>query len=226
MNRLKMYRVGGVVRDTLLGVKSKDIDLAVEAESFDEMREEVIKRGGKIFVETPQYFTIRAKLPGIGDVDFSLCRKDGIYKDGRRPESVEKATILEDLARRDFTVNAMAQDIDTNEFLDPFNGREDLKNRIIRCVGDPHHRFAEDSLRILRAVRFAITKEFAIDNLTCFAMKENQHLMKSLPVERIREELSRTFAHNSANTIEILNTLKMNWIFEHFNLKLVPTIYT
>jgi len=119
----------------------------------------------------------------------------------------------------------MAQDIDTEEFLDPFNGQIDLKNRMIRCVGDPHHRFAEDSLRILRAVRFAITKEFAIDNLTCFAMKESQHLMKNLPVERIRDELYRMFIHNSANSLEVLNTLKMNWIFEHFKLNLIPTIY-
>src|SRR5689334_19330699 len=102
MNKVKLYKVGGYVRDQVLGLKSKDIDYAVEAESYDAMKNHLIEKGAKIYLEQPQYFTIRGKL-NDEDADFVLCRKEGKYSDGRRPDTVEIGTIYDDLARRDFT---------------------------------------------------------------------------------------------------------------------------
>src|SRR4051812_9903063 len=106
----KIYLVGGAVRDKIMNITPKDLDYSIECESFDAMRQYIIDRGGTIFLETPQYFTIRAKVPELGAADFVLCRRDGMYKDNRRPETVEVGTIFDDLARRDFTMNAIAID--------------------------------------------------------------------------------------------------------------------
>lgn len=159
---IKFFEVGGCLRDKILGITTKDLDYAVEAPSFDAMKEATKYRGYKIYLETPQYLTIRAHGPD-GAADFSLTRSDGLYKDGRRPESVKSATILEDLARRDFTMNAMARNIETNEFLDPHGGLKDIEARIIRAVGNPKDRIEEDKLRALRALRFSITKQMGLD---------------------------------------------------------------
>src|SRR4051812_36297006 len=115
-----LYEVGGHVRDSLLGIKSKDIDFAVEAESFMELFNWLNAQKFDIFLITEEYGTIRARFPkghvnaGL-TADFVLCRKDGNYSDGRRPDSVSPGTIFDDLARRDFTVNAMARDLETGE---------------------------------------------------------------------------------------------------------------
>jgi tRNA nucleotidyltransferase (CCA-adding enzyme) len=198
---IKFYQVGGSVRDEILGVKSKDIDYAVEAPSFDSMRDAIIKRGGKIFLETPKYFTIRAHVPELGATDYTLCRKDGEYIDGRHPENVTVGTIHDDLARRDFTMNAIAKDADTGEIMDPFNGRDDLANKLIRCVGDAQTRFTEDKLRIFRAVRFAVCKEMQIEKETEKYVSKMGHKYEGnfdgVSTERIREELMKMFSHDS-----------------------------
>ena len=156
MKNIKFYQVGGSVRDDLLGFPSKDIDYSVEAPSFEAMKSEIVNRGGEIFLEKPEYLTIRANVPNMGACDYVLCRKDGAYYDGRRPESVEIGTIRDDLARRDFTVNAMAINED-GELIDPHGGKVDLLHKTLRCVGNAHERFSEDYLRMLRAIRFCIT---------------------------------------------------------------------
>ena len=88
----KFFQVGGCVRDRLMGVPCHDIDFSVEAESFEAMREAILERGGTIYLDTPEFFTIRAKEPGLGTVDFVLCRKEGAYSDGRHPDKVEMGT--------------------------------------------------------------------------------------------------------------------------------------
>lgn len=200
----KFYQVGGSVRDRFLGNdKSKDIDYAVEAASFDMMRMAILQQGGKIFVETPQYFTIRANVPNLGACDFSLCRKDGVYTDGRRPDSVEVANINDDLARRDFTMNAIAIDMQTQNTLDPFNGINDIENRIIRCVGEPLQRFTEDKLRVFRAVRFAVTLDFEIERDTMMAMVEVNDF-SGVATERMVVELEKMFAVNTNRSLDLL----------------------
>ena len=135
---MKMYKVGGFVRDQILGVKSKDVDYAVEASSFYDMERCIFEMGGEIFLSTPQFFTIRAKLNGEV-ADFVLCRKESQYSDGRHPDKVEVGTIYDDLARRDFTMNAIAL-CEDGTYIDPHNGIYDIVRCLIRWVGSPNDR--------------------------------------------------------------------------------------
>jgi len=209
MNTVKFYRVGGCVRDSLMGFWSNDIDYSVEANSFDEMRAAVIERcGGNpdcIKVEKAEFVTIRAVHPVEGGLDFVLCRKDGAYSDGRRPDSVEIGTLLDDLSRRDFTCNAIAQD-DEGNLIDPFGGQMDIQLNVLNCVGSVN-RLREDSLRMIRALRFHITKNFALSpEIKEFLYdEENAKLLHNISQERIREELNKCFAHNTLRTINMLD---------------------
>lgn len=200
------YQVGGSVRDELLGVKSKDIDYAVEAESFDAMREAVLARGGEIFQEAPKYFTIRAKVPNLGACDFTLCRRDGDYKDGRHPETVGVGTIQEDLARRDFSINAIAKRED-GTLVDPFRGVDHLRMRLLTCVGSPVARFTEDGLRMVRALRFIITKGLEPDVMISACLRSEmffEERMRGVSVERVRDELYKCFYYDTPHTLGVL----------------------
>lgn len=222
----KFYRVGGSVRDEFLGLKSKDIDFSVESESFDAMRQAVINRGGEIFIEKPEFLTIRGRLPEIGAADFVLCRKEGEYSDGRRPDHVEAGTIFDDLARRDFTVNAIAKDEDTGEIIDPHQGQRDIKIMLLKCVGKTEDRFEEDSLRMLRAIRFSITKGFKLSVHIESALKsEHFHkLLSNVSIERVREELFKCFKHDTLKTLELLRKTKLDKVVFAGELKLEPTL--
>lgn len=208
----KIYLVGGANRDFFLGLnEKKDLDYTVVCGSFEEMRQAIIDRGGKIFVEKQQYLTIRAKVPGLGSTDFVLARKDGVYEDGRHPNSVEIASLFEDLSRRDFCVNAIAKDVDTGEYIDPFNGILDCQNKILRCVGSAEKRFKEDFLRLLRACRFNITKglSFHEDIKKCLNDPEIVSGLSNISPERIREELFKMFAFDTLKAIELLNEYQL-----------------
>jgi tRNA nucleotidyltransferase (CCA-adding enzyme) len=198
-----LYKVGGCVRDEILGVRFKDIDYAVEAASYDVMRDYVAS-AGTIFLEKPEYLTIRAKF-GKEDVDFVLCRKDGAYSDGRRPDTVTPGTIDDDLARRDFTINAIAKRMD-GTYYDPHDGQGDLKRKLIRCVGRAQDRFAEDALRLLRAFRFAITKHCDLDSGINHCLHDKGYIetLDNVSLDRIRTELFKCFECNSLATIEKL----------------------
>jgi tRNA nucleotidyltransferase (CCA-adding enzyme) len=201
---VKIYKVGGCVRDELLGITSKDIDYSVEAESYDAMKSYILSLGCKIYQERPEYVTIRAKY-GKEDVDFVLCRKDGAYSDGRRPDEVTIGTIYDDLARRDFTINAIAVDEEGN-YLDPFNGRKDIEDKIIRCVGSTD-RLKEDALRILRAYRFCITKGFELDHMLSEYMGVGVYsLLENISAERITQELNKCFDHSLSKTFWVIST--------------------
>lgn len=226
--RIKAYLVGGAVRDRLLGIESNDLDYAVEASSYEEMVAWIRERGGKIFLEKPEYWTVRAQLPDKSAADYILCRKDGQYSDGRRPDSVEPGTLLDDLARRDFTVNAMAFDEDTNSYIDPFNGKKDLEMKWLECVGSAGDRFSEDALRMLRAIRFAITKDFDLSRSVHNALKHEPLLDKlrdNISLDRKRDELRKCFKHNTLLTLEILSIYDgiSKACFQDGNLWLMPT---
>lgn len=206
-----IYLVGGAVRDRFLGVLSKDLDFSVEAESFDAMRDHLKSQGFKIFLETPQYLTIRARFPqghanSSMTADFVLCRKDGEYTDGRRPDEVVPGTIYDDLARRDFTVNAIALAED-GTLIDPHDGREDLRGRRLKAVGDPMDRITEDALRALRAIRFSITKDLWIDADLLHVLRSHRipPLLEKIAIERVREELVKAFRHDTVATLETLH---------------------
>lgn len=228
---MKMYRVGGCVRDQILGDESKDIDFTVVLEDSD-MRKWFVNGGGdpfwvmvnelalmgfKIFLESPEYLTARAQFPkGPSTInskrsnltaDFVLARKESGYSDGRRPDVVIPGTLEDDLARRDFTMNAVAIG-DDDEFIDPFNGIADIKTRLIRAVGDPFDRMNDDALRAVRAIRFSVTKGFRIDRQLAFAMETASVLDKiryNISDERISEELSKMFRFDTRHSIYVLN---------------------
>jgi tRNA nucleotidyltransferase (CCA-adding enzyme) len=200
----KAYIVGGYVRDKFLNIPSKDIDYAVEAESFEDMKKWV-ETIGKIYLCKPEYYTIRAQV-GKEARDYVLCRKDGAYSDGRRPDSIEAGSLMDDLSRRDFTVNAMALDKDDN-LIDPFNGFEDLRRNLLRCVGSARIRFEEDSLRMLRAMRFHITKGFKLDREIEELFREVKFCqqLSRVSVDRRRDELDKCFKFDTIATINFMS---------------------
>jgi tRNA nucleotidyltransferase (CCA-adding enzyme) len=220
-----MYLVGGYVRDKILGVRSKDMDYSVEAPSYDAMKEEIKRRGGTIFLEKPEYLTIRARVPEMGAADFVLCRKDGSYIDGRRPEDVEPGTLMDDLARRDFTMNAIALSED-GEYIDPFNGRQDIDDRFIRCVGDPADRFAEDHLRMLRAIRFSVTKDMWIAPTIALCLRDMADKLANVAIERVREEMLKAMHHDTLATLKLLEDFPnvRDVVFGDSELWLKPTL--
>ena len=203
---IRIFEVGGCVRDRFLGRKCKDIDYAVEAPSFQAMVQFILDKGGRIFLEKPEYHTVRAKLENV-DADFVLCRKDGSYSDGRRPDSVAAGTILDDLSRRDFAMNAVALDVAEGTHFDPFEGVKDIEAQLIRCVGRTEDRFSEDSLRMLRAIRFSISLGFKMSEEIQAALHENSLVDKLANVseERIREELLKCFRVDTLATLELLH---------------------
>ena len=181
------YAVGGCIRDACLGLTPHDYDLCTAA--LPEQTETVFA-DHKLVLAGKKHGTVGVVTP-CGVVEITTFRREGDYLDNRHPEWVEFVPdIKEDLARRDFTVNAMAYS-PIRGFADPFGGREDLKQGILRAVGDPVQRFREDSLRILRGIRFAVRYDLRVEEATMEAMVSQAHLMDNLARERVFEELNK-----------------------------------
>ena len=179
------YIVGGSVRDMLLGKRPKDYDITTDA--FPEQIEYIFFNFKTINVGK-EYGTIIISQEE-GDVEVTTFRQDGRYIDGRRPEWVSfSSNIIDDLSRRDFTINAMAYNKKTG-IIDSYNGRGDLGNKIIRTVGNPYERFSEDYLRILRAVRLSTQLNFKIEEETFNAGKKYGLGISRVSMERITKEL-------------------------------------
>ncbi len=177
------YAVGGCVRDSILGRKPEDWDITTSA------RPEQVKAIFPRTVDTGIEHGTVTVLMDREHFEVTTYRVDGEYEDHRHPKEVTfTASLEEDLKRRDFTINAMAYNPETG-LVDIFNGIEDLKNQVIRCVGDPGERFDEDALRILRAIRFSAQLGFQIDAATQRAMSERAKDLKEVSAERIRVEL-------------------------------------
>lgn len=184
----KAYFVGGSVRDSLLGNKTpKDIDIATNA-TPEQIKE--IFTGYKISSVGAHFGVIIVNLKGF-DFEIATFRKDGTYLDGRRPESVEYSDEKEDAQRRDFTINSIFFDPITGEYIDYFNGKKDITDKVIRTVGNPKERFSEDYLRVLRAVRFASQKGFEIEPETLNAIKEVSGNINLISKERIKMEIDK-----------------------------------
>ncbi|MGE5585296.1 MAG: CCA tRNA nucleotidyltransferase [Bacillota bacterium] len=181
------YVVGGAVRDSLLGRTPKDWDICTSATPDDV--EDIF--GGSAVPTGKRYGTVTILSADHDPVEVTTFRKDGTYSDGRRPDVVVfSSDVRDDLARRDFTVNALAYDVRRGAVLDCYNGLGDLKAQVIRAVGDPCARFQEDSLRMLRAVRLGAELGFAIASGTLAAIESNHEAITRISWERIREELS------------------------------------
>jgi len=191
------YLAGGCVRDILRSKRPGDYDIATSATPGETARlfRRTIPTGVK-------HGTVTILHKGTS-VEATTFRRDGAYTDGRRPDSVSfDAGLLDDLKRRDFTVNAMAMDI-KGVVTDPFGGRGDLDKGIIRAVGDPAARFSEDALRMLRAVRFSARFGFDIEPRTLAAIHACAPLCAKLSAERVRDELIKILAAKSAAHVEL-----------------------
>lgn len=183
------YVVGGCVRDSLVGLDPKDWDIctsAVPSQILYSFRDKkVIETGLK-------HGTVTVVMED-GQYEVTTFRVDGDYSDNRHPDSVKFVTNIEDdLARRDFTINAMAYNKDG--LVDPFNGRKDLACGLISCVGNPDDRFGEDALRILRAMRFAAVYGFDIEDATAKSIHQNKEKLLNIAAERIQAELCKMLA--------------------------------
>ena len=197
------FPVGGCVRDTLMGVKPHDWDVAVTTIPNDTMA--ICHAAGYRTIPTGlKHGTVTVLVPHSGDpqdregsyemIECTTCRTEGGYSDGRHPDTVAFTGLIEDdLSRRDFTVNAMAFTHAEGglSVLDLFGGQDDLKNRIIRAVGNPDTRFTEDALRLMRGVRFAVKLGFAIEENTYAAICRRAEGLSRISRERISEEFQK-----------------------------------
>lgn len=191
------FLVGGCVRDLIMGKKPKDWDIATVA-----LPDEIISLFPKTFYEN-EFGTVGVVSEYTDDetlrtVEVTPYRKEGEYSDHRRPDAVAWAkNIEEDLGRRDFTINAIAYDVEDEALIDPFGGVNDILKKIIRTVGKPEVRFSEDALRLLRALRFASQLSFAIDLDTQTEIQNKSELLAHISKERIREEFIKIVMSDS-----------------------------
>ncbi|MBE6995797.1 MAG: HD domain-containing protein [Ruminococcaceae bacterium] len=188
--------VGGCVRDSLLGREPEDWDVTTSA-----LPEETMAVFAPHAIPTGlQHGTVTVRSDHK-NVEVTTYRVDGEYRDHRRPESVVFTRSLEeDLARRDFTINAMAENA-RGELRDPFGGAEDLRRGLLRCVGEPDRRFAEDALRILRGLRFAAVLGLEIETETAASIHRNRELLRQIAAERIQVELMKLLRGKDAGRI-------------------------
>lgn len=191
----ELYLVGGCVRDYLMGKEPHDYDMCTSAFPTETI-ETLTANGISYTAKGIAFGTVVAVIDGE-EYEITTYREDALYKDKRHPDSVSFVRdINSDLSRRDFTINAMAMNITTGEIVDPFDGKKDLENKIIKSVRDPYLRFDEDGLRILRAMRFAIKFGFEIEEETKQAMHENVMDLEFVSKERLTEEFRKTLTLN------------------------------
>ncbi|WP_298844453.1 CCA tRNA nucleotidyltransferase [Clostridium sp.] len=199
------YIVGGSVRDATIGTTfPKDYDITTNA-----LPQEIIKSFDKTIPTGIKHGTITVMINAVG-YEVTTYRIDGEYLDNRRPSVVTFVSNLqEDLARRDFTINALAYNA-SDGLIDYFEGIEDLENKIIRAVGEPNKRFKEDALRMLRAIRFAASLDFDIEEKTMIAIKNNYNLISNVSNERIRDELCKMLiSNNTTKAFKLLEDTKL-----------------
>jgi len=214
---IRLFEVGGSIRDELMGIDNPpDRDFCAESpEGWEALLAWCHENMKRVFLVTPEFFTVRGMMHNGTSIDVVMCRKDGSSSDGRHPDSVEPGSLMDDLARRDFTINAMAREVDPKtlepigDIIDPFDGAFDLEHFVIRCVGNTKERIHEDGLRILRAARFIITRGLAPNADLAAELKSPIPWLwmdDTVSAERVREELQKMFKHNSSDAIRFLAT--------------------
>jgi tRNA nucleotidyltransferase/poly(A) polymerase len=230
---IHFYKVGGCVRDAILGIKSNDIDYTVVldeqfptiSDAFAYMSNHLALNGYQIFLETEEFLTIRAKK-GKEAADFVLARKELGYIPGTRNPIVVQGTLEDDLIRRDFTFNALALD-ENGKLIDLFDGEYDLRNRVLRTPLPAMTTFADDPLRVLRAVRFAVKYDctFTDDIMGAIQNPKLPELMSVVSLDRVRDELYKAMKVDSFRTLKLLanlpEALVKSWLRD--GLWLMPT---
>lgn len=233
----KLYRVGGVVRDEIFGAKSKDIDYLVTNVAFEDLKKALEAISDKIVStgvgESMQ--VIKAVIDGSEEpYDFAIPRTE-VYGGSGKHDDVQafgdpSLPVEADLSRRDLSFNAIAKDVETGEYIDPFGGVEDIKQGRIKAVRDPKERFSEDPLRMLRAIQFANRFGFEIEPETLKAIRENVGLIDNITGERILEELKKAFTkgkfQSNGKIVDLLNETGLGkHIFgQDFNPVKVPLV--
>ncbi|NFN94297.1 CCA tRNA nucleotidyltransferase [Clostridium botulinum] len=206
-NGHEAYIVGGCVRDSILNNIPKDWDITTKARP-----EEVIKLFDKVILTGVKHGTVTVLINSEG-YEVTTYRMDGEYEDSRHPKKVNFVSNLkEDLARRDFTINAMAYN-KVDGLIDYFEGVSDLKKKVIKTVGNSEKRFSEDSLRMLRAIRFSSQLDFSISNETLNSIKNLRENIKNISKERIREEFNKILMSNTKGIDILRETGLMEYIF-------------
>ncbi|MDE6727352.1 MAG: HD domain-containing protein [Oscillospiraceae bacterium] len=181
------FVVGGCVRDHLMGKTPHDFDITTSATPKET---ELVFADCRVIETGIQHGTVTVLYKGVS-TEITTFRIDGDYSDGRHPDSVSfSRDIRDDLSRRDFTINGIAYNPKVG-FVDPFNGADDIKSGIIRCIGAPDKRFSEDALRVVRALRFSAVLGFPIEDQTAFAMENHKKALRKVSAERIFAELKR-----------------------------------
>ncbi len=236
---MKIFEVGGCVRDELLGLESKDIDFTVVLddtslsvdEGWNKMLMWLRSEGFELFLETKDCFTVRGKFPKghkneglVGD--FVMSRKEVGVIPGTRKPILELGTLEDDLMRRDFTVNSLCKDED-GKIIDLFEGVYDLRTKVLRTPLDPMITLLDDPLRMLRGLRFSITKGFIIDSKLWDSMLDPRVLDKLKEVvshERMREEITKMMKHDTIKSLKLLNKIPglMEVVFSN-GMWLMPT---
>ena len=181
----KSYYAGGYVRDQLLGLRSKDIDIVTSAKPHQ------VKKIFKKTIDVGIQFGVVIVVLGRDFFEVSTFRKDGSYYDGRKPTNILFSDEKEDVLRRDFTINGVLYDPIKRQFIDYVGGQKDLQLKLIRAIGDVRARFQEDKLRILRAIRFASRFNYQIEQKTWIAIQEQVDHIWQISPERIRDEISK-----------------------------------
>lgn len=203
------YIVGGSVRDIILGIDPKDVDIATDC-SIDVL-DDLFKTHD--IGKNRDFGIVVVDYDGFS-FEIAQFREDGKYIDGRKPENVSFDVTLEgDLSRRDFTINAMAID-GSGKIIDVFNGQNDIQNKVLKTVGDPEKRFSEDYLRMLRAARFSARMGFDVDPITSNAIKKNASKIATLSKERIKEELFKSSSLESNKFAKYLKILDNHGILD------------
>jgi len=227
-NRKQAYIVGGAVRDLLMRAEPHDVDIATDARPEDVTM--ILEANGYKIVPVGEKFgTVAVKDCLMKDfVEVTTFRSEGRYSDKRHPDHVRyERDLMKDLERRDFTINAMAlafqvdrkNPMQQGQIIDPFNGRQDMENKLIRAVGDAEKRFQEDPLRMLRMCRFASKLGFAIEPDTLEAAKKFNHLIKEIPAERVKDELFKLLG--CFNTYIGLNIMQKSGLMQ----QILPEVF-
>ena len=217
-NGFKLFIVGGAVRDSLLGEKPKDFDLATNA--IPDKVEEIMQQAGFKTIATGKAFGVINVFTKSNEFEIATFRSDGEYTNNRHPDSVTFGDIVEDSKRRDLTINALFFDLDTSEVVDLVGGVRDLKNNIIRTVGNAKDRFNEDRLRILRTIRFSARFMGVLDIGIIDALKHDSSL-EGISAERIRDEFLKGIksAKSSILFLEMIDQFNMfDWIFPNIDI--------
>lgn len=194
-SRFKLFLVGGCVRDSVMGLRPHDWDMCTDAEP-DEIVMILVANDIPYHTVGIEYGTVTAII-GDSEYEITTFRKETGYSDSRHPDEVVwTKDIYQDLARRDFTINAIAYDLISEEYLDPYNGIEDINSKTLRAVGHPVSRFKEDALRILRGIRFAVKYDLSIVHSTNVSMHICSGELRNISKERVTDELLKILSCN------------------------------